>query len=49
VGQPVRVVPEAAVEELLRGPELLDTLAEGFVALSRGEVVAPARPEVAVA
>jgi ornithine cyclodeaminase/alanine dehydrogenase-like protein (mu-crystallin family) len=42
----VQVLDEAAVERLLDCRELIDALAEGFVALSRGEVVAPSRVEV---
>ena len=44
----IRVFDKAAVEQLLDGRELLDALEGGFVALSRGEVVAPMRIEVAV-
>jgi alanine dehydrogenase len=44
----IRVFDKAAVEQLLDGGELLDALEGGFVALSRGEVVAPMRIEVAV-
>jgi hypothetical protein len=39
----IRVFDKAAVEQLLDGRELLDALEGGFVALSRGEVVAPMR------
>jgi alanine dehydrogenase len=44
----VQVLDRATVERLLDGRELLDALAGGFVALSRGEVVAPSRIVVAV-
>jgi ornithine cyclodeaminase/thiomorpholine-carboxylate dehydrogenase len=46
--QHVQVVDESACERLLAGPELLERLADGFRALSGGEVVAPLRSEVAV-
>jgi len=48
MAQLVRIVSQAEVERCLAGPELLDALADGFAALSRGEVVAPTRIEVAV-
>jgi ornithine cyclodeaminase/alanine dehydrogenase-like protein (mu-crystallin family) len=41
--QHARVLNEAACYELLAGTALVDRLADGFVALSRGEVVAPTR------
>lgn len=44
----VRVFDGATVERLLDRRELLDGLAEGFLALSRGEVTAPRRIEVPV-
>jgi len=45
--QRARVLNEAACYELLAGTALLDRLADGFVALSRGEVAAPTRIGVA--
>jgi alanine dehydrogenase len=44
----VRLYDGETVSRLLDPRELLDELAAGFVALSRGEVVAPTRIEVAV-
>lgn len=44
----VRVFGAADVERLLDRRELLDRLADGFIALSRGEVTAPTRIEVPV-
>ena len=46
--QQIRVLDEAVCARLLAGPALLERLAEGFVALSAGEVVASTRSEVAV-
>lgn len=46
--QQVRVVDEALCARLLTGPALLERLADGFVALSAGEVAAPTRIEITV-
>ena len=45
--QQVSVFDEATCARVLDGPALLERLADGFVALSAGEVVAPTRIEVA--
>ena len=44
--QHVLVLDEPACGRLLAGPALLDRLADGFRALSSGDVVAPLRTEV---
>jgi alanine dehydrogenase len=46
--QRITVLGEADVRRLLDGAELLDRLADAFVALSRGEAVAPPRVAVTV-
>jgi ornithine cyclodeaminase/alanine dehydrogenase-like protein (mu-crystallin family) len=46
--QPVLVLSEAQVMELLDPLELLDELEKSFGALARGEVQCPPRPEIAV-
>jgi alanine dehydrogenase len=46
--RPVPVLSEAAVRHLLSPRALLDGLADGFAALSRGEVQSPQRPEITV-
>lgn len=44
----VRTLSESDVERCLALPELLDVLEAGFKALERGEVQAPARPEIVI-
>lgn len=48
-GPPLRVLDVAAIDALMDPVALLDTLAEGFRALERGEVATPPRPLIRVA
>jgi ornithine cyclodeaminase/alanine dehydrogenase-like protein (mu-crystallin family) len=49
VGDGLEVVGRQGIEELLDPLTLIDRLAEGFIALSRGEVVAPSRIQLSTA
>lgn len=44
--QQVLVLDEVTCARLLEGPAMIERLADGFVALSAGEVVAPTRIDV---